>query len=120
MTTEPQVFEDEDATTYVLPPDESRLAQLHAEYADAKAAADETASRLKAITDGIKAELTNAAPDEQRVELRGEAGPTLRLTCTRRATFDSKRFKSEHPLTYVEYAKFSDSWSLRQVGSGDQ
>jgi hypothetical protein len=97
-------------------PPGSRLEQLHASYADAKAAADEASARVKAITDAIKLELTAAAPEERRIELAGDTGPTLRLTYTERWTLDTKRMKAEDPHTYVRYAKKGGAWSLRAAG----
>lgn len=92
-----------------------RLAQLHAEYSDAKAEADAASARLKAITDGIKLELQTLAPDEQKLALNGPHGPTLNLVHSRTARFDSTKFKREDPETYARYAKFSDSWTLKTV-----
>lgn len=94
----------------------SRLEQLHAAYPAAKAAADEAAARLKAVTDGIKLELTQAAPDARKVELAGIEGPTLRLTYTETWRLDSKKLKAENPETYVRYATKGGSWTLKAVG----
>ncbi len=102
----------------VTAPPGSRLEQLHAAYPDAKAAADAAAATLKAITDGIKLELNQAAPEERRLELRGPAGPPLRLTYTETWRFDSKTFKAADPETYVRYAKKSGSWTLK-AGSAE-
>lgn len=111
----------------VTPPSESRLAQLHAEYADAKAAADAAAERLKTITDGIKAELqaaaANGSPGTDRIELRSPYGPTLRLVRSVRQIFDSRRFRSaivasgnvELQHMYDEFTKTSESWSMREA-----
>lgn len=109
----------EDGPVLVEADADSRLAQLHAEYADAKAAADEAAARLKTITDGIKAELSALAPDETRVELRGAGRQSLRLTYTESWRLDSRALKKADPHTYVKYAKKSGSWSLRPVGGGE-
>lgn len=96
----------------------SRLEALHASYADAKAAADEAAARLKAVTDGIKVELTQRNPEARRFALTGAAGPALALTYTETWRFDSKRLKVDDPETYVRYAKKSGSWSLRVAQDG--
>lgn len=106
---------DEGETYTVVADGDTRLAQLHASYADAKARADEAGKQLKAITDAIKVELNTAAPEETRVELRGEAGPPLALRYTERWTLDSKGLKAADPETYVRYARKSGSWSLTQV-----
>lgn len=123
MTEHAQTAPQEDSkpapTPVVVPEPESRLAQLHAAYSDAKAAAAEAEARLKVITDGIKAELQNRAGDAQRLELRSPHGPPLGLSYVERVTFDSKRFKVEHPRIYVHYARFGGSWTLRPVGGGE-
>ena len=104
---------------YVVTPNPgTRLEQLQAAYADAKAAADEAAERLKLITDGIKAALVEAAPEGQmKIGLSGVFGPALQLTYSESWRVDSTKLKAEDPVTYVRYAKKSGSWSLRQVGS---
>lgn len=109
---------EEDTTqayTVVAQPD-TKLAILQAAYVDAKAKAEAAAADLKAITDGIKYELGQAAPEQTRIELTGPAGPTLRLAYSERWTLDSKRMKAEDPLTYVRYAKKGGAWSLTKVG----
>lgn len=110
----------------VQPLAESRLASLHAQYADAKAEADAAAERLKTITDGIKAELRAQqeaySPDTDRIELRSPYGPVLRLTKSERVTFDSKKLKADNPHLYVQYARFGEAWSLRVIApeGGDE
>ena len=113
----PPVFDPPPVT--VLPKKGSRLAALHAAYADAKARADAAAAELKAVTDGIKLELSQQAPEARKVDLTGPTGPTLRLAYAERVTFDSTRLKREAPEVYVRYAKFGGAWSLRQVKDGD-
>lgn len=107
-------MDEGEAYTVVADPD-TRLAQLHASYADAKAKADEAGKQLKAITDAIKVELNTAAPEETRVELRGDAGPALVLRYSERWTLDSKKLKAENPETYVRYARKGGAWSLTQA-----
>lgn len=107
--TEPEPFA-------VQPQAGTRLEQLHAAYVDAKAQADEAASRLKSITDALKAELTRAAPEHTRIELASPHGPTLRLSYVERWTVDSGRLKREDPVTYVRFAKKGGSWTLRAAG----
>lgn len=104
----------------VTPDKRSRLAQLHAQYVDAKAAADEAASRLKAITDGIKSELNSIAPEERRVQLVANGLPTLQLTYVERWTVDAKKLKDEDPTTYVRYARKSGTHQLRVIAGGDR
>lgn len=99
-------------TVQVRPEGGSRLEHLHAEYAEAKAAADTAASRLKSLTDAIKVELTEAAPGAGRIQLVSEYGPALGLTYTESWRIDTPRFKAEQPELYVAYAKKSGSWRL--------
>lgn len=101
------------APTAVVPPTGSRLEQLHAQYADAKAAADGAAERLKAITDALKVELQTAAGAQaSRIDLVGAAGPPLRMTYSETWRLDSTRLKADNPELYVRYAKKSGSWRL--------
>lgn len=99
----------------VQPRANSRLAQLHAAYADAKAAVDAAGEALKAITDAIKVELTAVDPNERRFELlpaNGVAARPLQLTYVESWRLDSTRMKKENPELYVTYAKKSGSWRL--------
>lgn len=99
----------------------TRLEQLHASYADLKAASDEAAKRLKSVTDAIKAELAAAEPGQERVELRGQSGPPLRMTYVESWRLDSKRLKAEHLDVWVRYAVKGGSWQLRPVsGTEDE
>lgn len=97
----------------IAPPADSRLAQLHAVYADAKAKADAAAAELKAVTDGIKVELAAAAPEgSTTVDLLSPLGPPLRLDHRERWSVDSKKLKREDPETYVRFARQSFAWYL--------
>lgn len=96
----------------------SRLDQLYAAYPEAKAAADAAAARLKDITDGIKLELTAAAPEARKIRLAGN-GPALQLAYTETWRLDSRKLKAEDPETYVRYAKQGCSWTLKQVGGAE-
>lgn len=104
----------------VTPAPESRLEQLHAAYAEAKAQADEAAKRLKGITDAIKAELTAQHPGAPRLTLQSNAGPALGLTYSESWRVDAKRLKAENPLVYVTYAVKSGSWRLAPVRGGGE
>lgn len=95
-----------------------RLSQLHAAYAEAKAESDAAAERLKVITDGVKHELQQLAPGEERLALSGPDGPTMTLVRSETWRFDSKRFKADDPENYVRYAKKSESWTLKAVKGG--
>jgi hypothetical protein len=119
QTTDPLAEQPMEPPLSVVPEEGSRLAQLHAAYPDAKAAADEAASRLKGITDAIKAELNAQAPDKSRLVLKSPHGPALALTYAESWRIDATRLKKENPLIYVTYAKKSGSWSLRAVRGGE-
>jgi hypothetical protein len=94
----------------------SRLDDLLAAYAVVKPQADELADRLKALTDGIKAELAAAAPSETKVDVAHPALPqALRLSYTERWDLDTRRMKAEEPETYVRFARKSGRWELRGV-----
>lgn len=99
-----------------------RLAQLHAAYPDAKAAADAAAEKLAAIKDGIKAELVAAAPEgSTKIALVGDpstGAPALTLVHSERWSIDSRRLKRDDPETYVRYAKKSESWTLALAKGG--
>lgn len=102
----------------VQPRSNSRLAQLHAAYADTKAAVDDATEQLKAITDAIKLELTQLDANERRFELvpaRGIAARPLQLTYVESWRLDSTRMKKEEPEVYVRFAKKSGSWRLAPV-----
>lgn len=119
MSTQPE--QQTPAPTVVDSSADDRLAQLHAQYADLKAAADEAASRFKACTDAIKYALQQrAAEGAQKITLVGNSGPALALTYTERWTIDSRKLKAEDPLTYVKYAKKGGSWSLRVAQGGEE
>lgn len=108
-----------DAWQQVAPAPDSRLAQLHAAYPDAKAAADDAAEKLAAIKDGIKAELAAAVPEgSTRIALTGEHGPALQLVYSERWSVDSRKLKREDPETYVRYARMSGAWTLSAPKGG--
>lgn len=102
----------------IVPGQGSRLEQLHALYADLKEKADAAAAEFRTVSDAIKAELAQQAPGHERVELRGEAGPALRLTYTESWRIDSRKLKAEDPVTYASYAKKSSAWVLKAAGGG--
>lgn len=101
-------------TTRADVPAGSRLEDLLAAYALLKPQADEAASRLKTVTDGIKAELMAAAPKARRVDVDHPAlAQPLRLSYVEGWTLDSKRLKAESPAVYVAYARQGGKWELR-------
>jgi hypothetical protein len=96
----------------------SRLEDLLATYAHLKPQADEVASRLKAVTDAIKVELTNAVPGALKVDVAHEAlTQPLRLSWIEKWDLDSKRMKAEDPATYVRWARKGGSWQLRGISA---
>lgn len=99
-------------------PHGGRLEDLLATYAHLKPQADEAASRLKAVTDAIKLELTSAVPDALKIDVAHEAlTQPLRLSWIESWTLDSKRMKAEDPATYVRFARKGGSWQLRGISA---
>ncbi|TCB97555.1 hypothetical protein E0H26_11595 [Micromonospora zingiberis] len=94
----------------------SRLDELLAAYAELKPAADEAAARLKTVTDAIKAELTEAAPGEQRIDVTHEAlAQPLRLSYVESWRLNTKQLKAEAPEIYVRFAVKGGKWELRGI-----
>lgn len=102
----------------------SRLAALLDAYPGLKAAADEAATQLRAVTDGIKLEASQQAEGQANVTIvppGGSEAPTLLLDYRERWSVDSRRLKAEDPETYVRYAKKSGAWYLNVAkGGADQ
>lgn len=118
----PDAMAIEPAAPRVTPRGNAKLAQLHAAYVDAKAAADQAAKDLKAITDAIKLALNEAHPENTKVDLMpatGVTAPPLRLSYVESWRLDSRRMKTEDPETYVRYAKKSGSWRLEALRPED-
>jgi hypothetical protein len=65
-------------SSYVTVEPGSRLEELLATYAVLKPQADELTAQLKAVTDGIKTEMSAAAPGAQKVDV---AHPPWRSRC---------------------------------------
>jgi hypothetical protein len=102
--------------TVHIPEPDSRLDQLASRYTHAKAEYDAAAVRFAEIKDGIKAELSAAYPGESKVRLRSDyLEGDLLLSSRESWRIDAARMKAESPETYVEFAKKSVSWELRQV-----
>lgn len=113
---DPQSLSEWSGPTVVRPDTDTRLDQLAAEYAALKPLTDEYAARLKAITDGIKAELTALHPDQSEILLIGSTVDTpLRLEAITNWRLDSTKLKSDNPNLWVRYAKQSTSWRLSRV-----
>lgn len=98
----------------------TRLEQLHAAHAQAKAAAD-----LRTITDALKAELSAhvpTGPGRACVDLVPPDGAgylPLRLAYVESWRVDSRKLKAEDPETYVRYAKKSGAWVLKTMAGGE-
>ena len=109
-----------EALTTVITSPSDRLRHLQAAYVEAKRRADEAAEQLKAVTDGIKAELVLQAPEADRVTLPADGlAPALRLARVESWRIDTAKLKAEQLETYVRYAKKSTSWTLRTITAGD-
>lgn len=93
----------------------SRLEELLAMYEPLKAAAEEAASRFKAVTDALKAELPALAPEgTAAITLSGVPGlPVLHQTWVETWRLDSKQLKADDPVTYVRYAVKGGHWEVR-------
>jgi hypothetical protein len=109
----------EPAPTVVAPQAGTRLEQLHAAYADAKAAADEANANLKTITDALKVELTQAAPGSRRITLQGPTGPALGLTYSESTRINTRaikpvldQIKTADPAQYARLMTTSGSWRI--------
>lgn len=99
---------------------DDRLAVLYGAYPAAKAEADEAAKRLKAITDGIKLELTTRAPEgTAKLELRGPNGTPLRLAWQVTRRFNTKKFQTAYPAEYEHFREASGSWVLAPIKGGE-
>lgn len=108
-----------DATVLVQSGGNERLAQLHAQYLEVKAQADEWADRAKALSDSIKRELQEAAPEALKVELVTDGQRSLRLSYRESWRLNTAKLKAQDPQTYVQYAVKSGSWTLTTGGSGE-
>jgi hypothetical protein len=92
----------------------SRLEGLLAVYANLKPQADELASRLKGVTDAIKAELTSAYPLVGVIDVEHPLlAQPLRLSYVESWRVDTKQPKADAPEVYVRYAVKSGTWQLR-------
>ena len=91
------------------------LSQQHA----ARAAADEAAGRVKALTDRIKAELTLAHPGVAGFEIAGTPHrPPLTMSWVQTIRLDTRAMKEQEPETYVRFALFGGRWELRPARGG--
>lgn len=117
-TPQPETAPVEQPPVQVVPQADSKLAQLHAMYAGAKAKADAAAEELKTITTAIKAELGQAAPGQPKVDLIGQGLPPLGLRHIESWRIDTRKLKAQDPETYVRYARKSESWALKPLGAG--
>lgn len=94
---------------------DSRLEQLLALYSQYKPLADDYAQKLKAVTDGIKVELTLAAPGHNKVKVDSpELERPLQLTAVEKTYVDSKRMRIEDPALFKAWSKVTVTWELRR------
>lgn len=102
---------------FLNPVEGSRLEQLAAQYGEAKKLADASAKALKVITDGIKLELTNAAPGLEAIDLVSPllARP-LRMSSVTSWRVDTEKLKTQYTEVYARCAKESTAWKLAEVG----
>lgn len=97
---------------------ESRLEGLLAQLEEAKAEADESAKRFKAIKDDIKSEVSGMAPGRERILLKCSylSRPWV-MRSQESWQIDSKMLKAVEPLTWVKYAKKVQAWYLEVAKS---
>ena len=100
----------------VWAPQGSRLAQLAAEYAAAKPAADAAGARVREIGEAIKVELRDREPSATAIHLIGVglAAPLV-LRAKTSGRVDVKRLRTYEPATYVKWARSHTVWELRAV-----
>lgn len=103
----------------VRPEPDSRLEQLCAQYDLAKAEADKATEALKAITDGIKFELSQAMDQGQtKVDLESpDLARPFRFEAVESWRVDATKLKREQPVIYVQFAKKTTSWRLAPIGT---
>jgi len=96
----------------------SRLEQLQATFRETKAALSAAEAAHKAIVDAIKGELDAMRPEGvTRIDLVGAV--PLRMAWVESWRFDSKKLKTDDPVTYVRYAKKSGYWTLGEAKGGE-
>ena len=100
----------------VWAPQGSRLAQLAAEYAQVKPAADAASARLREIGEAIKVELRDREPYATAIHLIG-VGLACPLVLRAKTSWrvDVKRLREYEPATYVKWARSHTVWELREV-----
>lgn len=102
--------------TIIHPEPNSRLHALIAEYDRAKLMADEATERLTSLKDGIKAELSQAAPGDPSVVCACAClRAPLRLVASHSRRLDTKTLKAEIPEIYNKYTVESTVWKLLTV-----
>jgi hypothetical protein len=94
-----------------------RLAQLTALYDAAKNAADDAAAALKAVTDGIKAEVAEAVPGGTDFTIvSGDLALPLTLKLVRSERVDTKLLRAMLGDRYSSVCKMSQAWTLKRKG----
>jgi hypothetical protein len=91
----------------------SRLESLLAQRETAKAALDAAEEQMRAIKDGVTAELTARYPGTGAFDIPAAPGrEPLILRHSAPNRFDTRRFKYEHPDVYSNYLTPSPRWTL--------
>lgn len=100
----------------ITPAPDSKLEQLAALYAQFKPLFDEYKTKLDAVTDAIKLELTMAAPGHNKIKLiSSELDCPLQLVAFEQTRVDQKALKAEAPDVYAHFARKSTVWQLRRA-----
>ena len=100
-------------TPQITPVAGSRLEQLLAQHDEARAAAKAAEERLKAITDGIKAELVAAAPNHARIVATSQyLAKPLVLRAEFQNRLDTTKLKADYPELAANYTKQVSFWKL--------
>lgn len=92
----------------------TELASLRNEYAEAAQAAKAAAEREAGLKAKLKTALSEATNGALRSALHVPGYQPLLLTYGERWTVDSKALKAEQPVVYVQYAKLGSSWTLAE------
>ena len=104
-------------SAHLQAPAESRLEQLLAQYAPARAAYEEALANFEAVKNAIKATATVYASEagSDSITVSGRPGlPVLSVRWAKQWRLNTARLKEEQPETYVRYAEQHGRWELRE------
>ena len=93
---------------------DAELEQLMSEYRYRKTKVAEETERLDVVKSRLKARLQEAANGAEKVLLHAEGGKPVSLTYKESWRLDSARLKKENPAVWVQYAKKTGNWELRE------